>query len=80
MHCIGLSHEGVGHILDQIFREPMAENVEIPLEIQHDMVATPRYKTGQGVLETFKQRRGTSKRVRLNQPIVDPEWLVCYHY
>jgi len=45
---LGLSNEGFNHIINQIFKEPMEENVEIPVEIQRDMVVTPRYKTGKG--------------------------------
>lgn len=79
MHSVGLSSDGFGHILDQIFAEEMKDNlVGTPLEIQKDMVVTPRYKTGKGVTENFK-RTGKSRRARLNQDVVDPEWLVCWH-
>lgn len=47
-----------------------------PIEIQRDMVKNPRFKVDHGPTENFKHGHPYKNRIRLDQPIVDEEWLV----
>lgn len=74
MYSLGLSNDGFAHILDQIFQEEMKENNE-PKDVWIDRGAT-HHKQYHCNDKPPKVTITNYSKVRLNQPSVNPEWLV----